>query len=155
MSPEEFQQEVVRLRPRMLRQAERFVRSSDMAEDIVQDALLRLWTLHDELHLPLAPLALVLTRNLALNALRSKAMRSLDEAIDSPDEQDAEQPYARMMQVLETLPPQPQLILRLRHIEGLEYKAIARLLGSNEVAVRKAVSRARILLRDHYLQFSD
>ena len=55
-----------------------------------------------------------------------------------------------MMKVIETLPDMQQTILRLRHMEGMDSKEIANLTGSTEVAVRKALSRARQAVRDKY-----
>ena len=51
------------------------------------------------------------------------------------------------MRVVETLPDLAQTVIRLRHMEGMEMKEIADLIGSTEVAVRKALSRARKMLR--------
>jgi RNA polymerase sigma-70 factor (ECF subfamily) len=56
----------------------------------------------------------------------------------------------RMMKVIETLPDMQQTILRLRHMEGMEFKEIAELTGSTEAAVRKALSRARQAVRDKF-----
>ncbi|WP_461186510.1 RNA polymerase sigma factor, partial [Trueperella pyogenes] len=50
-----------------------------------------------------------------------------------------------------TLPTMQQTILRLRHMEGMEMQQIAELIGSNEVAVRKALSRARKAIKAQYL----
>ena len=54
----------------------------------------------------------------------------------------------RMMTIVEGLPNVPQTILRLRHMEGMEMKDIARLLQMEEAAVRKALSRARQTVRE-------
>ena len=40
-------------------------------------------------------------------------------------------------------------ILRLRHLEGMEMNEIAVLTGSSEVAIRKALSRARQAVRQN------
>ena len=43
-------------------------------------------------------------------------------------------------------------ILRLRHLEGMEMNEIAVLIGSSEVAIRKALSRARQAVRQKYMK---
>ena len=58
----------------------------------------------------------------------------------------------RMMAVVSTLPDLQQTILRLRHLEGLEMNEIADLTGSSEVAIRKALSRARQAVRQKYMK---
>lgn len=70
MDETQFKNEVRRLRPQLMVAARRHTGDSDCAEDIVQDALLRLWQLHANLHMPIAPLAFVLVRNQAIDTLR-------------------------------------------------------------------------------------
>ena len=55
-----------------------------------------------------------------------------------------------MMNIVEQLPPMQQTILRLRHIEGMTMADIAAITGTNEVALRKALSRARQAVRLQY-----
>ena len=69
-----------------------------------------------------------------------------DEA-DGDDER-----IERMMAVVSTLPDLQQTILRLRHLEGMEMNEIADLTGSSEVAIRKALSRARQAVRQKYMK---
>ena len=45
----EFQTLASTLRPRLLAQATRYLRDTAEAEDIVQDAMLKMWVLHDQL----------------------------------------------------------------------------------------------------------
>ena len=68
----------------------------------------------------------------------------LPEAEDLSD--DGEQ-IERMLQIIDTLPSTQRTILRMRHLEGMEMKEIAMILGSTEVAVRKTLSRARMVVR--------
>ena len=48
-----------------------------------------------------------------------------------------------MMRLVATLPDMQQVVLRLRHMEGMRMSEIALLTGSTETALRKALSRAR------------
>ena len=58
----------------------------------------------------------------------------------------------RLMAIVESLPSMQQTILRLRHIEGMEMSDIAEMTGSNEVALRKVLSRARQAVRLQFLK---
>lgn len=42
--------------------------------------------------------------------------------------------------------------MRLRHMEGMEINDIAKLTGSKETAVRKALSRARHAIKNQFLK---
>ncbi|WP_255418177.1 RNA polymerase sigma factor [Prevotella rectalis] len=145
MTDAEFQQEATQLRARLISVAVRYLKSEEPAEDIVQDTMLRLWQLRLELHQPLMPLASVLTRNLSIDYLRrQRPCQSLaDVQLASEEEKGSVERYNRMMSILDNLPGLQQTLLRLRHIEGMEYGDIARIMGSSEVAVRQAISRAR------------
>ena len=70
MTTEEFQAEAQRIRPRLLAIARRYIDTSDEAEDIVQDGLLRLWQMLDELRLPIDSFAATVVRNLAIDHRR-------------------------------------------------------------------------------------
>ena len=81
MTQEEYKDEARRLRPRLLEVARRYLGDED-AEDTVQDALLRLWQMLDQLHLPLDALASVLVRNLCVDRLRRRQpLAPLDDRV--------------------------------------------------------------------------
>jgi RNA polymerase sigma-70 factor (ECF subfamily) len=56
-----------------------------------------------------------------------------------------------LLELIETLPDLQQAILRMKHIEGMEVEEIARLTGSNPIAVRTNLSRARKKVREQFL----
>ena len=70
MKQEELQSILPQLRPRLVALATRYLNDSDEAEDIVQDAMLKLWMLRKQLIGNVEGFAVVLVRNLALNRLR-------------------------------------------------------------------------------------
>ncbi len=147
-------EEARKVRPRLLLVARRYLGDDD-AEDVVQDALLRLWQMVGEVRRPMDALASVLTRNLCISQLRRQRCPSglSEENITSEDSDYADdERLSRMLAIIETLPSLQQTILRLRHIDGMEMKDIATLIGSNEVAIRKALSRARQTVRIQYLK---
>lgn len=152
MTQEEFKEDAQRLRPRLMLTARRYLGDDD-AEDTVQDALLRLWQMVGELRQPLDALALRLTRNLCIDQVRRRkptVMLTDSGGTDLADGDDER--IERMMAVVSTLPDLQQTILRLRHLEGMEMNEIADLTGSSEVAIRKALSRARQAVRQKYMK---
>lgn len=150
MTTEEFKLEVQAIRPRLNSQAQRYLDNIDDAEDVVQDALLRLWQMREQLRSPLDRMAMVVTRNLAIELLRQRKSEDLLEYVET-DEPREDYRIERILTILSTLPPMQQTILRLRHMEGWEMADIAELVGSNEVAIRKSLSRARKALKEKYL----
>ncbi len=142
MTEETFQDEARRLRPKLTALARRYTDDADDAEDIVQDALLKLWLMHDDLQSPPDGLAMVLTRNLSIDHLRRKNRPCPTPEIVETEHEDDER-IERMMRVIDTLPGLQQIVLRLRHMEEMEFRDIARITGTSEAAVRKTLSRAR------------
>ncbi len=152
MTQEEFKEEAQRLRPRLMLTARRYLGDDD-AEDTVQDALLRLWQMVGELRQPFDALALRLTRNLCIDQVRRRKPTVMLTDSGGTDQADGDdERIERMMAVVSTLPDLQQTILRLRHLEGMEINEIADLTGSSEVAVRKALSRARQAVRQKYMK---
>lgn len=152
MTQEEFKEEAQRLRPRLMLTARRYLGDDD-AEDTVQDALLRLWQMVGELRQPFDALALRLTRNLCIDKVRRKRPSlTLTDSGETGEADDNDERIERMMAVVSTLPDLQQTVLRLRHLEGMEMNEIADLIGSSEVAIRKALSRARQAVRQKYLK---
>jgi len=168
MTQEEYKEEARRLRPRLLQTARRYLNEDD-AEDTVQDVLLRLWQMVDTLRMPIDALATVLIRNFCIDRLRhskkqsmtlakgyeqadetEKSYGSASKARELGEARESDERIERILAMIDTLPTLQQTILRLRHIEGMEMKQIAELTGSSEVAIRKALSRARQTLRQQY-----
>ncbi|MBP1539269.1 MAG: sigma-70 family RNA polymerase sigma factor [Prevotella sp.] len=155
MTTEEYTKEAQRLRPLLISTAMRYLHSEKDADDIVQDALLRLWQMRPTLRLPIEPLAVVVVRNLCISHLRKQHITrgTLTENIaDAGDDASAAERIERVMNIIDTLPDTQQTLLRLRHMDGMDSKSIAQMTGSSDTAVRKALSRARIAVREQYLK---
>ena len=150
MTADEFQHEVEGLRPQLISIARHYIGNGDEVEDIVQDTFLKMWLMLDQLKSPVAPLAKVLVRNLAVDHLRRQhSEMNIDDVQISVEEQSNEG-VERMMNIIRLLPSLQQTILRLRHMENMEMSDIALLTGSTETAVRKVLSRARQSVRKEY-----
>ena len=154
MTKDEYEIAMQRIRPGLIAEAIRYMGNADEAEDMVQDAMLKLWQMCAQLKSPVDGLARVLVRNICLDSIRRRKPREgieyLPPAAGSNEAEEHER-IERMMRLVENLPDVPQTILRLRHMEGMEMKEIARLLHMEEAAVRKALSRARQAVRERLM----
>lgn len=152
MTTEEFQQQAEALRLQLVGIAQRYLGATDEVEDIVQDAMIKLWLMRDQLMAPVSGFASVVTRNLCIDHLRKQ--HPTVDILKFPDTEewsdDGEQ-IKQMLQVIDTLPSAQRTILRMHHLQGMKTREIALLLGSSEMAVRKTLSRARSVIRKRLL----
>lgn len=161
MEQNEFEIEAKRMRPALLRMAVRYMENSDEAEDLVQDALLKLWFLREKLdqYRSVDALAIVVIKHLCINRLRGVRIEKVDlnQGISIGGGENPEMKLIeeeRMQEILEVLSGLPNLqqsILRMKHIEGFEVEEIARLIGSTSIAVRTNLSRARQKVREQFM----
>ena len=152
MTSREFEILARSLTPRLRAEARRIVASDMDADDVVQDTMLKLWSLRSELDTmrSVDAFAVVVVRRQAINALRQlhpDRHVALGENIEgdlSPEDQLIEQQRRNTADaVMAQLPDSQQTLLRLRHVEGYDNASIAALPGTSEGAVRTALSRAR------------
>jgi RNA polymerase sigma-70 factor (ECF subfamily) len=147
------------LRPASFAIAYRMLGSVAEAEDVVQEALLRVHRALDtgeRIDSPRAFVATVTTR-LAIDELRSARARReryvgewLPEPIvtDGPDDparaaEMADSLSLAMLVLLESLSPEQRAVLLLRDVFDYGYDEIARIVGKSEANVRQLASRAR------------
>lgn len=139
----EFQHTVARIRPQMLHVAQRMLGDDEEAEDVVQDALLKLWQLREDPVRNVEALARVMVRNMCLDLIRKRKVTVDVEEMDMPEPTERDELIDKMLLMVEKLPTMQQTILRMRHMDGMEMSAIALMLGTTEEAVRQSLSRAR------------
>lgn len=147
------------LRPGAFAIAYRMLGSVAEAEEVVQEALLRLHRALEDgqrIDSPPAYLATVTTR-LAINELRSARARResyvgewLPEPIITDGREDpalhaelADSLSLALLVVLESLTPEQRAVLLLRDVFDYPYVEIARIVDKSETAVRQMASRAR------------
>ena len=148
MQHNEFEIFVQRSREGMIATARRYGVTLAEAEDIVQDALLRLYAMRHRLdeYRSVESLANVVVRNMTIDLLR-KRNRYVEVALNadilSDDDSGGDERIKPLLRAMENLPSKQQLVLRMKHIEGLEVEEIASLLQMNIEAVYQNLSRAR------------
>lgn len=150
------------LRPRAFQIAYRMLGSVTDAEDIVQEALLRLHRVlesGEQIETPPAYLATIVTR-LGIDRLRSAQVRRetyvgewLPEPVLTGTAAEALDPAARaemsdslslaFLVLLERLSPEQRAVFLLREVFDYDYPAIAGIVGKSEAACRQLAVRAR------------
>ena len=152
MTTEVFQQQAGELRKQLVSIAHKYMGNTDEAEDIAQDAMVKLWLMREQLTLPIAGMASIVTRNLCIDALRKKHQTiDIAQLPDEADFSDDGEQIEQLLKVIDSLPSTQRTILRMRHLQGMEMREIALVLGSTEVAVRKTLSRARKVVRNRLI----
>ena len=140
--------EVKAMRPMLLNVARGILDSDEDAEDVVQDAMLRLWQLREEPIRNIRGFARIVVRNLSLSKIRRKPLtvgigQASIAVSDNDTETERNEQIDRMMALVDALPTMQQTVLRLRHMQDMSMADIASLIGTSEVAVRQSLSRAR------------
>ena len=149
-------------RSRFLRQAMRMLPSEEDAEDVLQDAFVRLWSQKDKLNTDSEAVAMatVTVRNLAVDRFRQlRRTETIDpngniegqsDAEDAKEDKLAER-HALVSDIMrQVLTPLQLRIIELREYEGKSYDEVARELGMTQPAVRMQLSRARKAIREKY-----
>lgn len=164
MELETFKIAVLPLRDKLVNFSLKLVQEKADAEDIVQEAFLKLWYIREKLdgYHSVEALAIQVTRNLALDKLRARRPEgpdveslSLDSGYRSPAEQlEQQDAAARIRQLIGRLPMLQQTIIRMKDVEGYELSEIAEITGTQVEAVRVNLSRARKKIREQFLQLN-
>lgn len=164
MDIDEFFNKAKVMRPSLLSIARKILGDEEEAEDVVQDAMLRLWQLNSK-NLSTQgntkpgnvrnaeSLIKIMVRNLSIDIVRRRKNYTDIEDRDICDDINGdcdEEQTNRVMALMQDLPTMQQTVLRLRHIEGMDMADIARLVGSTEQAVRQSLSRGRRTILNNY-----
>ncbi|NOU06469.1 MAG: sigma-70 family RNA polymerase sigma factor [Hyphomicrobiaceae bacterium] len=137
--------------------ARRMLRDPQEAEDIAQDAMLRLWRNAATLELGpygLKPWLRRVTTNLVIDRIRSRGQTDvMAEVPEQPVIADQARGLenrdltARVRRALATLPERQRLALTLFHFEGMSQIDVGRALGISDEAVESLLARARRTLK--------
>jgi len=161
MTKTEFTNLILPFRDKLYRLAKRILVSQDEAEDAVQEVFLKLWRGKEIIQNYKSPeaFAITMTKNYCLDRLKSKQASNLkivhsnyqtSENVERNIE--ASDGVEIVFKIMETLPEQQKIVLQLRDVEQFEFSEIAKMLDSNETAIRVALSRARKTVRDAMLK---
>ena len=148
-----------RLLPRVLAQATRMLGNRTEAEDVAQDAMMRLWKIAPDWRQDEAQVSTWLYRvvaNLCTDRLRRRrgtvGLDAVDEPADAaPSVADRMQHQARMLALSEglaALPDRQAQAVALRHLEGLSNPEIAQIMDISVRSVESLTARGKRALAD-------
>ena len=140
MTPKEFEHRVMEMRSQALSAARQFGLSTEEAEDVAQDVMLRLWVMHERIRAKDTAgwLARIAARHACIDRLRMRHREQFELS---------EQWF---FQEIEQLPTTCGIILRMRQLEHRDINEIATLIGITPESVSSLLSRARRQLIEKY-----
>lgn len=154
MTQSDFARMSQQIQPRLFRICQSIIGNPDDAADIVQDTFLKLWEIRarlDELE-STEGMAVCVAKRKCIDYIRLNHHLSdvdvgsiMEELAADPysAEEDADEKIRQIDNILASLPDSQQTLLKLRHIEGMDIKSMAKLLSTTEGGIRTALSRAR------------
>lgn len=158
MTQETFKNTVFILKDEMYRFAKRFVMSSDEAEDVVQDLMIKFWQKREELEKfgNLKSYALKSVRNECLNRLKHHDVKlgfaDLQLHRSELYSMDINNLKEYIIGFINQLPEKQKMVIHLKDVEEYEVSEISEMLDMEENAVRVNLMRARQKVKEQISQ---
>ncbi len=153
-----FTNNILPLKNKLYRFALRIIQDTDEAEDIVQDAMLKIWNKREEWNKidNMEAYCYRVVKNLIWDRIQSKDYRNEKYEVQIHDSLDTRNPYSQMVEseqlrlihkLMNKLPEAQKATMQLRDIEGLPYVEIAEILNISESQVKNNLFRGRQKLK--------
>lgn len=164
MDVNDFKIKVLPLKNKLYRFALNIVKDDDLAKDVVQECLIKVWEKRAEVASVqnIEAWCMQITRNKALDKLRSKHIKRTDQfevELDTRKERDTpdivterSQLLDRIQDLIDDLPQRQKEVMLLRDIEGYSYKEIADNLDIDINLVKTNLFRARRKIKDSLIK---
>ena len=161
MSCEEFEKIAVNVRGDLMQTAVHYLHDRDAAEDVVQETLLKLFVMRPKLdaYRSVEALARTVVKHLSLNYIRDNRMSAVIDpsriaVIDEESEEGelSAERLRRTFEMIDALPARQSIIMRMKHVEGMEVEEIARTAGCSVDAVYANLSRGRRAIVERFKQ---
>ena len=166
MDAADFKQQFLPCHPKLFRIAFRMMGNSQDAEDMVQEAYLKLWKKRDELVgiLNIEAYCVTLIKNICYDVLRGS---HLDEDNRPPEElnltgssniaQEIERKdeMNHLRKLIERLPEQQKRVMLLRDLNDWSFEDIEKVTGLNAINIRVLLSRARKKIREQFNEITN
>ena len=157
MNQETFKNTVFVLKDEMYRFAKRFLVSSDEAQDLVQDLMMKFWQKKDELAgLNIKSYALKCVKNECLNKLKHETVKQnfADFQIRRSElyKMEVNNLKEKIINFINELPEKQKMVIHLKDVEEYEVSEISEILEMEENAVRVNLMRARQKVKEQITQ---
>lgn len=157
MNQETFKNTVFVLKDEMYRFAKRFLVSSDEAQDLVQDLMMKFWQKKDELAgLNIKSYALKCVKNECLNKLKHETVKQnfADFHIHRSElyKMEVNNLKEKIIHFINELPEKQKMVIHLKDVEEYEVSEISEVLQMEENAVRVNLMRARQKVKEQITQ---
>lgn len=155
---ETFETDFYPLQQKLYRYSLRMIRDSQSAEDVVQEAFIRIWNKREDWHQweNREAMAMRITRNLTLDKMKSKHNRTKDidlvydmktEDMDPLEHASKDNLMKILEKALEKMTELQRSVIELRDIQGYKYKEIADILEIPLSQVKIQLHRGRLQLK--------
>lgn len=163
MDIREYKTTILPIKNKLYRFALGIIKDAAEAQDVVQEILIKVWNKRDELdHINnIEAWCMRLTKNLAIDKLRSKHRRtediettySLSSSESTPFEQTAvKDSVSKIKNMIADLPQKQKEVILLRDIEGFSYQEISDTLNMSLAQVKTNLFRARQQIKALFLK---
>lgn len=144
--------------------AKKYLKSSHLAEEAVQDVFLKIWEKREELKMvkDFPSWLFQLTKNHLLNTLKKASndnrikeeiKATMEVCVDQMDKQLIDKEKSDLLhEVIDTLPTQRQEIFRLCRLEEKSYEEVAQIMGISKSTVNDHMVKAMKYLKSHFQQ---
>ena len=152
MTQQEYEHSAPRLRSRLKDIGRQFFGNEDMAEDIAQETLMRLWMLRERIkaQMDIEPLAVRMAKNLCVSEWRKQRVRQGNilpiEPTTHEDIQrnvELKEEIARLQKAVSLLKPTEQRLFRMRHEAEMDIQQISSVTGIGVRSVSAMLSTAK------------
>ncbi|MEO9476009.1 MAG: RNA polymerase sigma-70 factor [Cyclobacteriaceae bacterium] len=145
----------------------KYVKSSAVAEDLVQSIFVKLWDIRSKINPDLSFDSFIyrITKNHTINHIRRSAFEQkfrdqLVPEYSSGEEQTANQVAFNetnliVEKAISSLPERRQQIFRLSRLQGVDHDGIASAMGISKNTVKVQIVKATKFLREHLNQYRD
>lgn len=162
MDANDFKRKFLPYHRRLYQTAFQLMRNTQDAEDMVQEAYLRLWKRRNELPIEILnteAYCITLIKNVCYDTLRlshleedERPPETLNIATESNVMKVVEQKdeVGQVMQLIDRLPNQQRQVMLMRDVDDRPFEEIERATGLSSVNIRVLLSRARKKIREQF-----